>query len=189
MRVNLLFMSPIILKYLPFCASQLPVFLRCDKRLPAHGLNPFLLRSNSGSNITQNPIFLLKSATSNFFLFLFFFFFLGGSGLFRVVPLGIIWAFDQVSVSLFNILFQSMFVCLVCAFDLLGVWLLSLERSNTHPCLCSLYCIACAVWGEGVCSVSFSFLVLRAKEMKFNAIWIMEYVSLPTVCCSECAGE
>lgn len=29
----------------------------------------------------------------------------------------------------------------------------------------------------------------KEKEMKFNAEWIMEYVSLPTVCCSERVRE
>lgn len=91
MRVNLLFMSPIILKYLPLYASQLPVSLQCDKRLLAPSLNPFLLRPISSSICAENKhhinlIFLLKPAASIFFLS----FFPAGSSLFRLVPLGIL---------------------------------------------------------------------------------------------------
>lgn len=150
MRVNLLFMSPIILKYLPFCAFQLPVSLQCDKRLLAPSLNPFLLCPTSSSISARNRhhinlFFLLQPCCLHFF------FSPAGSSLFRVVPSGIIWAFDQVSVTRFNILFQSMFVCLVCLFELLYVWLLGLKGNNTCVHFCTLY--VCVVRSEGVCSV------------------------------------
>lgn len=123
-------MSPIILKYLPSRASQPPVCLQCDKRLLAPNLNPFLNRPISSAIVSRNRhhknLFrLLKSCPLHFFSLP------AGSSLFREVPLGMIWAFDQVSVTLFNILLQSMFVCLVCVFELLYVWLLSSPRNNT----------------------------------------------------------
>lgn len=93
---SLLFMSPIILKYLPFCTSQLPVSLQCDKRLLAPGLNPFLLCPVSSSISARNRhhinlFFLLKSCCLHFIYF--FYPSPAGSSLFRVAPLGIIRAF------------------------------------------------------------------------------------------------
>ena len=150
MRVNLLFMSPIILKYLPFCASQLPVSLQCDKRLLAPGLNPFLLRPISRSISAWNRhhinlfFFCSNPAASIFFP-------LPQEVVIRVVPLGIIWVFDQVSVALFNILFRSMFVCLVCVFELLYVWLLSSKGETIHACA---FALCTSVWyGARVCAV------------------------------------
>lgn len=128
MRVNLLFMSPIILKYLPFCAFLLPVSLQCDKMLQASSLNPFLLPPIS-SFISQTSY---KSLLSAQFLLLHFRFPPTGSSLYRAVPLGVMWLFDHVSVTLLNILFRSMFVCV---FDLLYVWLLSLKSNNTCVCV------------------------------------------------------
>ena len=170
MRVNLLFMSPIILKYLPFCASQLPVSLQCDKRLLAPSLNPFLLRPisfsiSAGNRHHINLVFQLKTCCLNLF------FSPAGSSLFRVVPLGIIWAFDQVSVTLFNILFRSVFVCLVCVFELLYIWLLSLKRNNTCVHFCTLY--ACVV-GLRVCALcTFKKKRKRKSNSVENELWSM----------------
>lgn len=184
---SLLFMSPIILKYLPFCTSQLPVSLQCDKRLLAPGLNPFLLCPVSSSISARNRhhinlFFLLKSCCLHFFFF------------FTPLPQEVVYSgwllwesyehFDQVSVTLFNILFRSMCVksvYLSCYMFDFSVW-----RETIHACSLAL-CMS--VWYRAsVCAVCM-FIGKRGKEMKFNAEWIMEYVLLSAVCSSECLSE
>lgn len=164
-------MSPIILKYLPFCASQLPVSLQCDKRLLAPSLNPLLLR----------PIPCSISARNRHHINLFF---LLTSCCLHHPPLPqevvysgwFLWeSYEHLTRCLwhFNILFQSMFVCLVCVFELLYVWLLSSKGNNTCVHFCTLY--VCVVRSEGVCSV---YVFKRKKEERkwnsmLNELWSM----------------
>lgn len=155
MRVNLLFMSPIILKYLPFCASQLPVSLQCDKRLLAPSLNPFLLRPISSSHLLQEQTsYKTSSLCSNPAASISFSVSL--SLLQEVVYSGwFLWeSYEHLTRCLwhFSIFYSRACLCVyVCVYELLYVWLLSSKRNNTSVYFCTLY--VCVVPSEGVCSV------------------------------------
>lgn len=174
-------MSPIILKFLPFCTSRFPVSLQCDKRLLAPGLNPFLLCPVSSSISARNRhhinlFFLLKSCCLYFPL---------------PVPQEVVYSgrflwesYEHLTRCLWHFSIFYSGAC-VCVFELLYVWLISLKGNSTCVHSCTLY--ACVVPSEGVCSVY--VYRKRGKEMKFNAEWIMEYVLLSAVCSSECLSE
>lgn len=113
MRVkSCLFMPPIILKYLPFCSSRLPFLSSSSSGVIKGCWLPVLTPSRAvpsppathAATLTPRPPTQILLPPCFFLLFLPLFF-PAGSSLFRVVPLGTVWAFDQVSVTLFNILF------------------------------------------------------------------------------------
>lgn len=169
MRVNLLFMSPIILKYLPFCAFLLPVSLQCDKRLQASSLNPFLLPPIS-SFISQTSY---KSLLSAQFLLLHFVFLPQ-----EVVYTGpFLWeSCDCLTMCLwhFSIFYSGacLCVCLTCYMFGSSVW-----RATIRVCV--YFCTFCtSVWPQterGVCSV---YIKKRKKEERkwnsmLNELWSM----------------
>ena len=63
----------------------------------------------------------------------------------------------------------------------------SVRRETIHACT---FALCMSVWyGVRVCAWCTFYIKKRGKEIKFSAEWIMEYVSLSTVCCSECVSE
>lgn len=146
-------MSPIILKYLPFCTSQPPVFLQCDKRLLAPILNPFLSRPISGSIVSWNThhtnlVFLLKSRCLQFFfssVCLQEVVLLGGSfgNLVSIWP-GVYDTFQYFileHVCVFRVCIRAV-ICLTSQF----------EEKQFLRVLFAL-CVSCVVQSKGVCSV------------------------------------
>lgn len=78
----------------------------------------------------------------------------------------------------FNILLQSLFVLSVCVFELL------FDVSEPYvQALLHFVCLCGTERGSVHCGC------LKKEEMKFNTEWIMEYVLLSAVCCSECSTE
>lgn len=152
--------------YQPASLSSLSP-LRCDKRLLAPSLN--LLCPISGSIYARNRhhinhLFLLKSCCLHFF-----FFSPAGSSLFREVPLGIIQAFDQVSVT------PSIFYSWACALKVC-IWVVlcltsHFEGKQYMRAPLHFVCLCGTAWGcvQSVC--------LEKEERKWNStldeLWSM----------------
>lgn len=100
MRVKILFMPPITVKYLPFCRTQLSVSLQCDKRFHPPSLNPFLLCPISSRSLPRTvPACSVRSFSAS---------------LFRGIPSGTGGAFDQVSDTFQDFILEHVCVFRVC---------------------------------------------------------------------------